>query len=97
MDLLMHLKIHFFLILTFSRIQISFEYVEISVNYGESMIKNSSLMDYDNIRVRRINKTDHAISGVVKLYVQLGKDYDVNYNHTDFIFFLNLVTHNINV
>lgn len=76
MDLFTH--IHLFFILTLTQVQSSFEYVDITVHYGESMIKNSSLMDYDGVKVRRINKTDHAISGITKLYVPLGKDYDVS-------------------
>lgn len=56
------------------------EMFEATLSHGEANIKNHKLINFDNVKVKRINRTCHAITGSFVLGMDFDETVSVNIN-----------------
>lgn len=64
------------LILVFRKV---FGYVEVSITNGQPIFSGSKkVINLDNLRVKKVNHSDHLIVGGFETFLSLGNDFDVS-------------------
>ena len=83
----------FILLFSISNGFLNAEYLEVSITSGQPIFSgNSSILSLDNLRVRKVNKTDHLLVGSFEIFEDVGNDFDVSWTHQIFNFYLFLVS-----
>lgn len=56
-------------------------YLEVTLTDVNPIVHNDTkFINFDNIKIHRMNKTEHVISGYFEAFVELSNDYEVNMN-----------------
>lgn len=53
------------------------DYVEVSITDGKPIYCNNTVLNFDDLKVKKINRSDHYLFGTVEVFEDVGNDLTV--------------------
>lgn len=54
--------------------------MEINLRQGRPLINDTTFVDFNRLRIKKINRTTHVFLGESQSFVDIGNDYTVNHH-----------------
>jgi cell division protein FtsL len=73
------MNIAFILVSTFLSSHTVHCYREISITNGQAIyVESHKVINFDNLRVKKVNRSDHLLVGSIETFVDIGDDFYVS-------------------
>jgi hypothetical protein len=64
---------------------LSAEYLEVSITNGQPIYSDNNIINFDDLKVKKVNKSDHYLVGTVETFEDLGNDFDASIHQRCFV------------